>query len=80
MYDYHPASQTVYETYIKPRQHYQHHNHGRNAVQYQNDRIPESTLWTYIFQVASALKAVHEAGLPMRVLDASKILVTGKNR
>jgi len=35
---------------------------------------------SYIFQIASGIKAVHEAGLAVRTIDASKILVTGQNR
>lgn len=43
-------------------------------------RIPERTLWSFIIQLANAIKTVHDAGLAVRVLDPSKILVTGKNR
>jgi PAB-dependent poly(A)-specific ribonuclease subunit 3 len=43
-------------------------------------RVPERTLWSYVVQIANATKAVHDAGMAVRVLDASKILVTGKNR
>ncbi|SAM09208.1 hypothetical protein [Absidia glauca] len=42
--------------------------------------LPETTLWSYITQISSALKAVHGSGLASRNIDASKILVTGKNR
>lgn len=44
------------------------------------ERIPEQTLWSYIFQIASAMRAVHEAGFAVRMVDASKILWTGQNR
>ena len=44
------------------------------------ERIPEQTLWSYIFQIASAIRAVHEAGFAVRMVDASKILWTGQNR
>ena len=49
---------------------------GRNSL----DQVPESTLWSYVCQIASALKTIHQGGLAARVLDTTKILVTGKNR
>jgi PAB-dependent poly(A)-specific ribonuclease subunit 3 len=42
--------------------------------------IPERILWSYIVQIASAIRRVHEAGLAVRTIDATKILLTGKNR
>jgi len=42
--------------------------------------LPEDMLWSFISQVVSALASLHSAGLASRVVDASKILVTGKNR
>lgn len=42
--------------------------------------IPERVLWTYLIQLANAIKAVHSAGLAVRCLDPSKILLTGHNR
>jgi len=42
--------------------------------------MPESTLWSIIIQITSALKAIHSAGLAARTLKPSKILVTDKNR
>lgn len=42
--------------------------------------IPENTLWSYITQISSALKAIHGSGLAARNIESSKILVTGKNR
>lgn len=76
VYEYHPNSVTLFEAHIKPKA--PQFQHGR--LQAQNSRIPERTLWSYIIQIASAMKAVHDAGLAMRVIDPTKILVTGKNR
>ncbi|KAM0786094.1 hypothetical protein ACM66B_006905 [Microbotryomycetes sp. NB124-2] len=42
--------------------------------------VPERVLWSYIVQIASALKAVHNSGLAVRNLDPNRIIVTGKNR
>jgi hypothetical protein len=51
-----------------------------NETEQQNSIIPERTLWSYIVQIASAIKKVHETGNPVRMIDATKILVTGQNR
>lgn len=52
----------------------------RTSTPSTTSRIPERTLWTYIVQIANAIKVVHDAGLAVRVLDATKVLITGKNR
>lgn len=72
-YDYHPNAQSLAELHFKSNKPYQ----GGRA---QPERITEATLWSYIFQIASAMKAVHDAGLALRMVDASKVLLTGKNR
>lgn len=43
-------------------------------------KITENLLWSYIVQIASCLKAIHDNGLVYRILDLSKILVSGRNR
>ncbi|KAL5525231.1 hypothetical protein ACEPAF_9100 [Sanghuangporus sanghuang] len=73
VYDFHPNAQSLAELHFKSNRPYQ----GGRA---QPERISEATLWSYIFQVASAMKAVHDAGLAVRMVDASKILLTGNNR
>ncbi|BGP03296.1 hypothetical protein NBRC10513v2_007026 [Rhodotorula toruloides] len=42
--------------------------------------LPERVLWSYVVQLASALKCVHNSGLAMRTVDVNRVLVTGKNR
>ncbi len=42
--------------------------------------IPERVIWTYVVQISSAIKQVHDARLAVRTVDATKILVTGQNR
>ncbi|KAG6804697.1 hypothetical protein H0H92_003203, partial [Tricholoma furcatifolium] len=42
--------------------------------------IPERTLWSYIVQIASAIRKVHNAGQAIQTIDATKILLTGQNR
>ncbi|KAF9074654.1 hypothetical protein BDP27DRAFT_1316604 [Rhodocollybia butyracea] len=55
-------------------------SHSQSLQQLQPSGIPERILWSYIVQIASAIKRVHEAGLAVRTIDATKILLTGKNR
>eukprot|EP01102_Stenamoeba_stenopodia_P005770 TRINITY_DN1649_c0_g4_i1.p1 TRINITY_DN1649_c0_g4~~TRINITY_DN1649_c0_g4_i1.p1 ORF type:complete len:791 (-),score=129.88 TRINITY_DN1649_c0_g4_i1:161-2533(-) len=46
----------------------------------QTTYIAENILWSYITQLVSALRTIHAAGLACRVINPSKILLTGKNR
>ncbi|KAF2138147.1 uncharacterized protein K452DRAFT_301508 [Aplosporella prunicola CBS 121167] len=71
--DYHPLSKTLSEQHLNttPRG---FHNRVNTST------IPESVLWGYIVQIASALKAMHSNNLAARLLHPSKILVTSKNR
>lgn len=70
--DYHPLSKTLAETHFAASTRYT----GRN----QPSHVPESVMWSYIIQIANALKTIHGAGLAARVVDPTKILLTGKNR
>lgn len=45
-----------------------------------NGPIEERTLWSYVIQIANAMKEVHSKGLAVRNLDVTKVLVVGKNR
>lgn len=76
VYEYHPNAETLFEAHIKAKA--PQFQNGR--LQAQNNRIAERTLWSYIVQIASAIKTVHDAGLAVRVIDPTKVLVTGKNR
>ncbi|KAI9825533.1 MAG: hypothetical protein M1819_000525 [Sarea resinae] len=69
--DYHPLSKTLAEHHF-PSTRFQ----GRPA----GGHVPEQVLWSYVMQISSALKAIHDAGLAARIIDASKILLTSKNR
>ncbi|KAI9143254.1 hypothetical protein BKA69DRAFT_1133639 [Paraphysoderma sedebokerense] len=91
VYDYHPCSTTLYTKHFA-----QSADSGSTpgASSSSTSRRPpaarsnstvssretEAILWSYIAQICSALKAIHGAGLAARVIDPSKILVTGKNR
>lgn len=42
--------------------------------------VSEAVLWSYISQIANALKAIHGQNLAARCIDVSKIILTDKNR
>ena len=39
--------------------------------------MPEALIWGYVIQLSGVLRQIHAAGLACRVLDPTKILVTG---
>lgn len=69
--DYHPLSQTLAD---------KHFNTGRHPNNTRPQIIPENDIWSYIVQIASALRSIHEGGLAAQTVTASKILITSKNR
>lgn len=69
--DYHPLSKTLAEHHLGANHRYQNRHHPH---------ISEQVLWSYVTQIASALKAIHTAGIAARIIDPSKILLTSKNR
>lgn len=75
-YDYHPNSKSLYELYFNPKSSGLLHGQLSGSM----GRIPEATLWSYIIQIANAIRVAHEAGLALRMIDPAKILLTGKNR
>ncbi|KII83627.1 hypothetical protein PLICRDRAFT_47104 [Plicaturopsis crispa FD-325 SS-3] len=68
-YTYHANSLTLFDAHL-----------SSTAGHKQPSPLPERTLWSYLIQLASAVKAVHDAGLAVRVIDCTKIIVTSKNR
>ncbi|KAF3181480.1 PAB-dependent poly(A)-specific ribonuclease subunit 3 [Orbilia oligospora] len=76
VFDYFPLSQTIQDVHFGPNSRYQNRQH---ANQTQNANT-EHMLWSYIVQIASALKTIHAAGLAARVIQPNKILLTNKNR
>lgn len=79
-YSYHAHAQTLYDEHLKPKISYQGNYQGHTQQPPLLVAIPERVLWSYIIQIASAIKKVHEAGMAVRIIDATKILLTGKNR
>ncbi|CAO3654961.1 unnamed protein product [Mucor fragilis] len=79
IYDYHPCSITLYEAYFSPQA--QALLHARfQAAGINGMPVPETTLWSFITQMASALKTIHSAGLSARTIEPTKIIMTSKNR
>ncbi|CAO3565111.1 unnamed protein product [Mortierella alpina] len=78
VYDYHPCSKTLYDVHFGAQ--------AQLASQVvvggskSADVIHERVLWSYLIQLTSALKKIHSSGLAARLIDPTKILVTGKNR
>ena len=81
-YTYHPNAQTLYDMHFKNRnqQQQQYGSTSRFQPAQVQTLIPERTIWSYIVQIASAVKKVHDLGQAVRMIDISKILVTSQNR
>jgi len=70
--DYHPLSKTLAEHHSGANNRYQNRQGGSS--------VQEPVMWSYVTQIASALRVIHSNKLAARVIDATKIIVTGKNR
>ncbi|KAK5166692.1 PAB-dependent poly(A)-specific ribonuclease subunit 3 [Saxophila tyrrhenica] len=71
--DYHPMAQTVNDKFFGASR---QAGNNRGAQQI----TPENELWSYVVQIASALKSIHEGGLAAQTVIPTKVLVTSKNR
>ena len=71
--DYHPLSKTIAEQHSSMKPRFQ----GNRLVP---TYLPEQSVWSYIAQVASAIKSIHSNGLAARVILPSKTIITSKNR
>ena len=69
--DYHPLSETLAQ---------RHFAHPTRYPRLLGLHITEDVLWSYIVQIASALKAIHSRGLAARLIDPSKVILTSENR
>lgn len=73
--DYFPLAQTLVEVHlIQPPK--DHRYRGPSAP----PKITENVIWSYVVQIANALRAIHSRDLAARCLDPSKIIVTDKSR
>jgi PAB-dependent poly(A)-specific ribonuclease subunit 3 len=71
--DYHPNAKSLADEHFKPVP----RSYGRQPA---SSHVPEHVLWGYIVQIASAMKAIHGAGLAARLITPSKVLLTSKGR
>ncbi|KAI1330045.1 PAB-dependent poly(A)-specific ribonuclease subunit PAN3 [Xylariaceae sp. FL0255] len=69
VHTYHPLSKSLAE----------HHFPSTPAARYAQQHVPEEVLWSYLAQLASALRTIHKAKLAARCIDLSKIILTNKN-
>lgn len=85
-YAYHANAKTLFDAHLKPKPpvpaYQMHYQPGRSshAQAPAVTTIPERTIWSYVVQIASAIKKVHDLGYAVRMIDVTKILVTGQNR
>ncbi|KAI4273383.1 MAG: hypothetical protein LQ337_004678 [Flavoplaca oasis] len=70
--DFHPLAETLAQKHFASSQRY--------TNRYSTSHVPEETMWSYIVQIANALKSIHSAGLAARVIDATKVLLTDEGR
>ncbi|CAG8482290.1 13344_t:CDS:10 [Funneliformis caledonium] len=75
VYDYHPLSQTLFDKHFSPSLQPTNLPQGGGT-----GAITETVLWSYITQLASAIKTIHSSGLAARTIEPTKILLTNKNR
>jgi len=77
--DYHPSSTTLAEHHLTTS--LVGRSGDRYPIRNQNPQhVPESTLWSYMVQIASALKTIHSNGLAAQMIHPTKVLLTSKNR
>lgn len=69
--DYHPLSETLAQ---------RHFAHPSRYPRPLGLHITEDVLWSYIVQLASALKTIHSNDRAARLIDPSKVILTGENR
>lgn len=78
VYDIHPLAKTLYDQHLSPTALSAALRQGRPGNSSQH--VPERVLWSYIIQLANAIKHVHAKNLAVRTIELSKILVTGHHR
>lgn len=69
--DYHPLSETLAQ---------RHFAHPSRYPRPLGLHITEDVLWSYMVQIGNALRTIHAKGLAARLIDASKVILTGENR
>ncbi|XP_035680907.1 PAN2-PAN3 deadenylation complex subunit pan3-like [Branchiostoma floridae] len=87
VHDYHPGAETLMAHHFNNPQQNKDFFEGTaaskgmvNGPRQHAGLLPESLIWCYVVQLSSALRTIHAAGLACRVMDPTKILITGKSR
>ncbi|KAF9168571.1 PAB-dependent poly(A)-specific ribonuclease subunit 3 [Actinomortierella ambigua] len=80
VYDYHPCSKTLFDVHFGQQQQLASQVLVGAHKATTDPAAHERLLWSYLIQLTSALKSIHSTGLAARLIDPTKILVTGKNR
>lgn len=70
--DYHPESVTLSQGHLK--------KYGNIVGRRGDIVVPEELIWSYVTQLANAIRSIHAAGAAARRIEASKILITDENR
>lgn len=78
VYDFHPHATTLFAEHLLPKPPRVDPRTGR--MQAVDMHVPERTLWSYLCQLASALRSVHRHGLAVRCIEPGKVVKTGRNR
>jgi hypothetical protein len=68
VYDYYPKSVSLHQKYLSRQESIHYYALGPDVI------------WSYICQLASAISTVHQQKMAVRILEPSKILITGQNR
>ena len=92
VYDYFPASQTLFSQYFRHSVNASNvgginaHNGVNSSTsssvnkpysqQQTTKLLPEALIWSYIIQLSSVLRHIHSQSLAYRCLDASKVIMT----
>ncbi|XP_045149951.1 PAN2-PAN3 deadenylation complex subunit PAN3 isoform X2 [Echinops telfairi] len=85
-YDFHAGGETMMSRHFNdpnPDAYFTKRKWGQHDGQLPRQHaglLPESLIWAYVVQLSSALRTIHTAGLACRVMDPTKILITGKTR
>lgn len=85
-YDFYPLAETLMTKHFDPKNVTTFYDHGNNFRITSPLSVPiplggsganETLIWSYIIQIAAALRAIHASGLACRALDLNKIICYG---
>ncbi|XP_065349432.1 PAN2-PAN3 deadenylation complex subunit PAN3 isoform X1 [Cloeon dipterum] len=94
VYDYHPGAETLMSKHFSASDQAngfsdpfngdpgiaRPYSHTKNALLRQHaSLLPEPLIWSYVIQLTSALRTIHNAGLAYRCLHPSKVILTDGN-